>query len=807
MSTTIVDLSLQADSTSLDKAQKALKDAGQAAKASAVDFKAMEDQMKGLAKQIDSVTGVLSPLKAGLSALGGALFVDKLVGFFKAAVDGAASLNNLSMKTGMAVEQLSIMKSVASQSGTSIDTVADAMIKFQKGLAAAGRDTSIQAKAFAELGISTKDTTRTTEEYLDLVTKKLAGLHDGWEKNNIVMALFGKTGTELNEFLADYAGRGEQVAKVLAEQAAQAEEYERSIKRLGAMGTQLQQVFGLGLMPVVKGLADEFLGMATKTGKLDAETRKLLMNDVEEWGWKAAKSVAAVVDVFGALWGTLRFVGEMIGITAGRWVGYAEVVVKALSGDVKGAIATARANELTYVNSVNEAVTKLTGSYNLNAMAAVDAAKAKRDATKNDKLPEDTRPRAKNIGEEGTKGAADPIPAESGFTAAMKKEEDGLLNLNKQYRALFGIHENIHQQELQASIDAGEFAEKRDKQGRLIKMAATEEQLAALKVVAAGRDRLEVQIREEQAQKALWAAVQKTSDAEQAKLSAMRQSIAEENIAREVLKVHGATQNDVTIAVNNYNIAQAQAALTIAQLTGASEQEVETLKIKLETLKEMGVLQLDKKQADDAEIAHQKTFSYGWEQAFTKYKDDATNAATHAQTIFSVTTRGMEDMFINFAKTGKLSFDDMTQAILADLIKIAAHKAAAGMLNLALTALAFSKDGNVFGNTGILKSANGNVFDSPTLHSYSGGVGMLGEAGPESVMPLKRNAQGQLGVIAQGSGSTNQNISIAVNVQGGNTNAETASAVANKVAEQFTRGIVRQELLAAKRTGGILNPV
>jgi len=697
------------------------------------------------------------------------------------------------------------MKSVAGQSGTSIDTVAEAVVKFQKGLGAAGRETSIQAKAFAELGISTKDTTKTTEEYLDLVAKKLDGLHDGWEKNNIVMALFGKSGTDLNEFLADYANRGDTVAKVMAEQAAQAEEYERTMRRLGATGTQLQQVFGLGLMPVVKGLTDEFLGLISKTGKLDTETKKLLMNNVEEWGWKTAKAIAVVVDIFGALWGTVRFVGEMLGISAAHWVGYGDVVVKVLSGDVKGAFQAAKANEIQYVNSVNEALTKLSNSYNTNAQAAVDAAKAKRDATKNDKLPEDKRPKPKNIGEDDkpTTVKDDRPPADSGFAAAFLREKEAILGLNKQYESLFGVHENIHQQQLQAQIDAGVFEGNADKTKGALKKAATAEELAALKAIAVGKDYLEMQIRQVQAEKTKWDAVQKTSDAEQSKLTSMRQSIEEEKIQRDVMKSYGATQNDVNIAINDYNVAQAQTALTIAELTNASEQEIATLRIKLETLKELGILQRDKKADDDAEITRQKAFGTGWESAFNKYKDDAFNASKSAETIFTSTSKGMEDAILKFAQTGKLAFGDFAASVISDLARIAARRAAVGIFSMLGL-----KDGAAFETPGVKAFAKGDVFNQPTSFQYSGGLGVLGEAGPEGVMPLKRTSSGQLGVIASGnSGGTTQNISIAVTVQGGTNNAETGNAVATKVAEQFTRGIVRQELMAAKRTGGLLNPV
>jgi phage-related minor tail protein len=73
--------------------------------------------------------------------------------------------------------------------------------------------------------------------------------------------------------------------------------------------------------------------------------------------------------------------------------------------------------------------------------------------------------------------------------------------------------------------------------------------------------------------------------------------------------------------------------------------------------------------------------------------------------------------------------------------------------------------GTMIGLMGLTKSANGNVFASPGLHAYANsvvgkptffpfadGIGLMGEAGPEAIMPLRRGSDGRLGVSAQGSG-------------------------------------------------------
>lgn len=57
-------------------------------------------------------------------------------------------------------------------------------------------------------------------------------------------------------------------------------------------------------------------------------------------------------------------------------------------------------------------------------------------------------------------------------------------------------------------------------------------------------------------------------------------------------------------------------------------------------------------------------------------------------------------------------------------------------------------------NNGLQFFANGGVVNSPTMFGHSGGLGVMGEAGPEAIMPLKRGSDGKLGVAANGGSLT-----------------------------------------------------
>jgi phage-related minor tail protein len=72
-----------------------------------------------------------------------------------------------------------------------------------------------------------------------------------------------------------------------------------------------------------------------------------------------------------------------------------------------------------------------------------------------------------------------------------------------------------------------------------------------------------------------------------------------------------------------------------------------------------------------------------------------------------------------------------------------------GIQNLISSALPFA-DGGVFGGGRVLRFADGGLVGGPTLFPMRGGVGMMGEAGAEAILPLGRASDGKLGVRADG---------------------------------------------------------
>lgn len=169
--------------------------------------------------------------------------------------------------------------------------------------------------------------------------------------------------------------------------------------------------------------------------------------------------------------------------------------------------------------------------------------------------------------------------------------------------------------------------------------------------------------------------------------------------------------------------------------------------------------------------------------------------------VFRNSFSGMADAIVDFAKTGKLSFKSMIDSMIEGLIRyelqqqaLLAYKAvggATGIMNF-LANLVFggsspastgssapvpggpggiyptyggkAAKGAVY-DGGILQFAKGGMFTNsvvtePTLFKFARGTGLMGEAGPEAIMPLRRDSDGNLGVMAKPQGN---NVEVVVN--------------------------------------------
>ena len=192
--------------------------------------------------------------------------------------------------------------------------------------------------------------------------------------------------------------------------------------------------------------------------------------------------------------------------------------------------------------------------------------------------------------------------------------------------------------------------------------------------------------------------------------------------------------------------------------------------------------------------------STGFDRAIKRYADSSRSVADQTEEAFTRAFANMEDALMTFLTTGKLSFADFARSLIADMARIELRalltnqagggSGFGGIVQSALSMLGLGS-GPSFGTTGTtnsfmtngvaLRSALGNAFgpsgpihafaaggivSTPTLFRFANGGasarGLMGEAGPEAIMPLARDRSGRLGV--RGGGGFN----LTVNVAGGN---------------------------------------
>ncbi len=183
----------------------------------------------------------------------------------------------------------------------------------------------------------------------------------------------------------------------------------------------------------------------------------------------------------------------------------------------------------------------------------------------------------------------------------------------------------------------------------------------------------------------------------------------------------------------------------------------------------------------------------GAASAWENYKQQAGNAAQQMGGLVSNVFGGLEDVWVKFTETGKISFSDMTRSILADLTRIAFRQAAMGIANSfgggsgytgtlgslfsgswGFSAGGYTGDGGKYEPAGVVHK--GEVVWSQTDIARAGGLGV--------VEAMRRGFRGYVdgGIVGAGSparalaGGPSVSIDSTINVQNGGDGAGDGAA-------------------------------
>jgi lambda family phage tail tape measure protein len=292
-------------------------------------------------------------------------------------------------------------------------------------------------------------------------------------------------------------------------------------------------------------------------------------------------------------------------------------------------------------------------------------------------------------------------------------------------------------------------------------------------------------------------------------------------------------------------------ALQTELANATTEKQRSELERQIALTREYGPKQLAAMQEGWKKIdAAQATWQLGAKSAYANYQEDAANVAGQTNQLFTNAFGSMEDSLASFTTTGKLSFKSFANSVISDMARIGAKRAVSGLLGSVMS-FGVKAAGSYFGGAasagstiagytgtdfssftpgavqakggawanGVKLFAKGGAFtngivSTPTAFGMSGGqAGVMGEAGPEAIMPLTRASDGSLGVRTVGGssepgGSTSIEIHTTIEVASNGsttttTDATSANAGARALADQMSaaaQAVVNKGLA----TGGVI---
>ena len=165
----------------------------------------------------------------------------------------------------------------------------------------------------------------------------------------------------------------------------------------------------------------------------------------------------------------------------------------------------------------------------------------------------------------------------------------------------------------------------------------------------------------------------------------------------------------------------------------------------------------DQLAALDATMAETGAVAQAFSSEISKMQTALRDSSKDAEVLSKGLSRGLRRAFDGLVFDG-MRASDALEAVARSAVNTAygaavkpVTKHLGGLLGDALTGM--FADGASFAQGRVMPFANGGVVSGPTYFPMRGGTGLMGEAGPEAIMPLSRGPDGKLGVRSQGGGS------------------------------------------------------
>lgn len=682
--------------------------------------------------------------KGAVAALAAGFTINAFKSGIEGAIDAAAELDHLSQKTGATVEALSGLKSVAKLSGTGLEEVGKGLQKLSKAMyeAAAGNQ-QVQAQ-FQALGLSATDSSgklRDSGDMMLAIALKLDKMDSATQRVAVAQKLFGKAGADLLPMLHDLAEVGELNARVTADMAAEADNYEKNLVRLDARKKAFYNTIASQMLPVMNDFLDAMLKTDGVMGKLNASAAELAKeNTIAEWARKGAMAVAFIIDAFDGVVRVIQIVGRALaavaadtvsffGAFSGLGVAFKNGGMEAVKKQVLSGFAEIKSHGEEFAKDFDEIMSKATFSSKLEAEFA------KRDAG------------IKKL-KDGIKGqisvpivASDKRSPFEGFLdeldrmkAKVEQNEYAMLRLKA---AQLAMKEGKDPSAAYAKIAELQRGDSAKAVSEFIAKLAEENQLYDEQTSILGKSAMETEL--------LTAAMKRRHD--------MAQKILELQKAGKPLDEQG-----------------------LAELRQKTEAQIQIEADAIQRRQELT-----------------RSWSYGANKAFQDYIDNASNAARQAEQLFTNAFKSMEDALVKFVRTGKLDFKSMADSIINDLIRIQIQNSITRPIAQAVQSSGgfgglFSGAGDFL--RGLFRADGGPVSaNSPYI---------VGEQGPELFVPGMSGSIVPNSALKSGDSGGDSNVNISFNIRTNDSRSFQSSLAENKA---MITAIVSQALNKRGRMG------
>lgn len=735
-------------------------------------------------EHVGKLPGLAKSAGLALAGLGAGVSLAVLTAKFDDTVRGMLAIKDAAEKTGTSVEKFGALAAAARITGDDVATLEAGIIRMNKALAGADDEAKGAAHALDAIGLKIADLRRMDPaDAFSKIAYALDGFADSGGKTALVLDIFGKSGAQLLPFLKDYVEIGEQASRVTQQQAEDAEAYDRALRRLAAAKEGLYRVISAQLLPVATDFVQALLDVTNGTNGVKDAARGLAADGTMTKVFReAAKAAAAFLDVLDVVFRGIKQIGESFAVV---WKDISTAAQLAMTAP------KAMSNALLWRDFTGvEQVQKLVDERNAYVEAAnkrmaerfaggltpySDALNARFMARDTPTVPQpSTRSDALRAYQ-----SRDVVPPKPAAEKAEKADpfETALAGLGRDAARYQWQSEHIAQ--YAERIDSAREAQMRFdvEQGKFKDLS--EGQKAVLIMAAQQVDRYAEALR--QAQVGL--EYQRQTQAINANTSA--------------LGLNAQQREMVAAAQDLENKGIKQGAELYAKLIEARQQAIEA-----------------------AYAAKQNPF-LGLTQGFNELADRVNDRAGQMKDLLVSTFDRAADAMAEFTLTGKLNFKDFARSVVADLAKMIAKQSLFNLLKTGVNLVMggggaggapatdlgqFFAKGGAFGSAGVRAFASGGVVSSPTLFRFAEGgmmrAGLMGEAGPEAILPLRRGPDGRLGVTAAwGGGSVTVNV--AVDASG---RQQGAADEGNRMAQlgKVIASVVRAEIVQQQRPGGLL---